>query len=241
MSTTIREMLKDTADAAGTGAKPEIPIAGFSRDVILGVLTCVDAWCDDAASACDDGVAGAGAGAGAGKAGALPQPPAQEQPTGVGRPQRQNRKCCGICRTARTTKWHAYKGGFRCNGVGCFEPNAVPDPKAKAGAEAGEGGGKKKRRKMATQPATTKMPESLTELSMMGIKGRGDHWRGPGSDYILQLIECTHFLDMPELMISILTIVGKEISALAIAEQRMKRLSQTATPGKSCMYQARVK
>lgn len=50
-----------------------------------------------------------------------------------------------------------------------------------------------------------------------------DHWSNWSfTNYILKLIEAVEFLDMPKLMTSILTIVGKEISELAA--ERMKKL-----------------
>ena len=139
------------------------------------------------------------------------------------------------------TIWHKHKWGVVCNGViGCkdrlHELNAGSDPN-EAGAEADEEGGKKKRRKKTTTKIT-KMPANMMDLYRLGDnldRQQDDCWWGSvdNSDYIPDMIEAVEFLDMPELMTVILTIVGKEISGLA--EEKMKCLSRTATPGKLYM------
>ena len=78
--------------------------------------------------------------------------------------------------------------------------------------------------------AATKMPDTMMGLYRLGTdhSHRGnDDWSNHISEpnYILKLVEAVEFLDMPELMTIILTIVGKEISELAA--ERMRKLARS--------------
>ena len=118
------------------------------------------------------------------------------------------------------------KGILQCIEAYYADEAACDTVGADADADAGAG--------TTEKTAATKMPDTMMDLHRLGTdpsRKTHDHWSGHGSSFIAKLVEAVEFLDMPKLMTTILTIVGKEISELA--GERMKRLSRTATPGKS--------
>ena len=195
MSGTIRAMVEDLGeDVADSAAAAEIPIAGVSGDVARGILQFIEAYYADKATKKKTATKKE-------KTATKVHPAASAlSVAGTFEPSWQQQ-----LQTRQKTKKHDQEAAAA--------PNATAVAAAAAAASAKETGSKA-------------CPDSMTGLYRLGndVRGGNDHWlnHSGSAHYIHKLVEAVEFLDMPELMTIILTIVGKEISECAA--ERMKKL-----------------